>query len=101
MSSHPSAADVFDRILPLLRSQMAAQLPQEGPPAEKDFEAMDSVFVSMYETEPQMALLLAMGALERLDDVSDDGDWKLRMRAWFLTDLGLASSALGEPRRAI
>eukprot|EP00968_Pinguiococcus_pyrenoidosus_P023847 scaffold4065_cov250-Pinguiococcus_pyrenoidosus.AAC.1 len=80
---------------------MAAQLPQEGPPTEKDFEAMDSVFVSMYETKPQMALLLAMGALERLDDVSDDVDWKLRMRAWLLTDLGLASSALGEPRRAI
>eukprot|EP00968_Pinguiococcus_pyrenoidosus_P025726 scaffold6861_cov153-Pinguiococcus_pyrenoidosus.AAC.1 len=60
---------------------MAAQLPQEGPPTEKDFEAMNSVFVSIHETKPQMALLLAMGALERLDDVSDDVEWKLRMRA--------------------
>eukprot|EP00968_Pinguiococcus_pyrenoidosus_P015582 scaffold1444_cov164-Pinguiococcus_pyrenoidosus.AAC.3 len=101
MSSTSSAADVFDHVLPQVRSQNPEQLPQEGPPTEEDFEAIDSVFVSLYETQPQVAFLLAMGALERLDDVSDDLGWKLRMRAEFLTDLGMASSALGQPRRAI
>eukprot|EP00968_Pinguiococcus_pyrenoidosus_P009615 scaffold748_cov251-Pinguiococcus_pyrenoidosus.AAC.5 len=100
LSSHPSAAAFFDDILGLVRSENllnSEQLPQEGPPTEKDFEAMNSVFVSMHETKRQVGLL-AMGALERLDDVSDDVNWKLRTKGRFLTSALCMSMPLAMTR---